>query len=1368
MAAKGVMQDPTPSSAGQRLLVTLRKHLRRSGEPALIRGDSPLFAHAPDSLELTRLALELSEGLGVEVPLRLLFDSRTVDELTSGIARLGPRPENPAHAGPTVGQGRRRQQRLSFSQERMAFMQALSTGSAAYHVAFGLRLTGTIDMGALARAIESLPRRFEVLRTRFIPSADGIVPLPLARSALTLRVITPSGEAAQGPDADLRIATEFCNAPFDLEAGDTAKAALICIKPDSSLLVLCFHHIVMDQWSYELLLEHLSSAYANELLGTPLTAPAVEPRFPEYAVWHRNWFRNNAFHRERAYWLRNLEGAARVSFEPDRPRGALASYTGARWRLAVPERTWQQLEYLALRERATLPMLLHAALALQLRNESGRDDVVIGAPVANRNHAASLNCFGALVNTLPLRVKVDGAHSFMGFLANVRETFLGAFEHQDMPFEVLIGQMRIERDPSVSPLFGVMLNVLNTPPARLALPNVSVERIEIDRCGAQFDLTLTVDRLHTKSIWFEYATDLYLESTIERIALRYLNLLDAILEDPGRDLDRLPQRTRAEATQIRHWSTGHGALAAATSCHDLLFAGARGRSALPAVVCSDATLTYGELHARAGVLAEALLAARVAGSGRVGLRLGRGSELPVALLAALKAGIAFVPLDSALPDERLAFIVKDAGIEVILTDSGDAGREDWMPDNVRLLPVRQALSGPVPCEGPSDGPAQQDPRREAYVLYTSGTTGQPKGVSIPDHALANFLHTMQLRPGMKATDRLLAVTTLSFDISLLELLLPLSVGACVVIASREQARDGDALAALVEQHDITVLQATPSTWIQLLESGWHGRESLRALVGGEPLPRELAVALLPRTSELWNMYGPTESTVWSTCARISSEQSGISIGRPVGGTSVEIVDRQDRPAGIGVHGEILIGGAGLALGYVNRPDLTAARFVTLAVDGNTSRHYRTGDLGAWATNGDLRVLGRLDRQIKVRGHRIEPEDIESCALRIPGVGRALVSVSQGTADDRRLVLHLVSVDGRVLDINAVRARLRTFLPEYMVPQVIAQVEAIPTLPNGKVDHRRLAQLLPIGSDAGAAGAAPLSHGETVLHGIWSELLGLPHIDRNHDFFELGGHSLLAMRLVTRVREELQKNCTLAQVFRHPTIASLCAALNDSAVLTAHTLVPLQEDTEGTALFCLCGIQLYRPLIHQLALEGPVLAAYVPASEYRSVEELSGEYLQIIRTHQPHGPYRLLGFSLGGVLAYELAQQLAAAGESVEQLVILDSDVPGEATPQAMLQMLRGMRRVLSGREAEPDSPPDYIRAIRDYRPQPYAGTAIYVEATRGDHFDPGYGWRDLVAGLTSLRLESDHLEMMSGQRAVELARLLRPFLVPSRSGSSLA
>jgi amino acid adenylation domain-containing protein len=1056
-----------------------------------------------------------------------------------------------------------------------------------------------------------------------------------------------------------------------------------------------------------------------------------------------------------------LAGSERVSFDTDRPRPSAVSFRGARRQLELPEATWRRLETVASRDDATLAMLLFAALALLLRNHSGHDDLVIGLPIANRNHADSLNCFGCLVNTLAVRIALVGDGSFAQLLREVRRQFLDAFNHQDMPFEVLIGQLHLERDPILSPLFGVMLNMLNTPAAQFDMPGIAVERMELDRRGAQFDLTLTVDRLHTRSIWFEYATDLYDVATIDRIMARFAALLDAVQENPGRSLDGMPQRTNSEAARIRGWSVGPPAASTGVLAHDLIAGAARQRPDSCAVRCGARMLTYGELQRRAAALAYSLLQRTPQRDVRIGLMLGRSTDLPVAILGALMAGVTFVPLDPAFPDERLAYIAADAGLSLILTDSDAAADRNWIPPGVAVSTTDELVSAGDPCFTPAPRPDAHP----AYVLYTSGTTGHPKGVQIPGYALANFLYAMRTRPGIGETDRLLAVTTLSFDISLLELLLPLAVGAQVVIAGREQARDGQALAEMIQAHDITLMQGTPSTWFQLLESGWKGRATLRALVGGEPLPRELADRLRPLVLELWNMYGPTETTVWSSCTLVDGEQE-ITIGTPIAGTVMEILDSRGRPAGIGMQGEIVIGGAGLASGYVNRPELTNARFQFLTLDGDAKRYYHTGDVGSWTAAGQIRIAGRSDRQVKLRGHRIEPGEIEASALRIPGIQRAVVTTHVGSSQDVRLALYVVPRDAAHFDAANVRTQLKTWLPDYMIPQLVIAMESVPQLANGKVDLRRLPQLTP-SSAPQSNSLPPQSHDEMILQSLWKELLGIEKIDRDQDFFELGGHSLLAMRLVTRVREELQRHCTLAQVFQNPTIASLSAVLSDAAPLTSRTLVALQTEGDGPPLFCICGVQLYRPLVAHLALDAPVFATYVPMVDTLDVATLAREYLVTIRAQQPQGPYRLLGFSLGGVLAYEIAQQLRADGERIQHLSILDSDVPGEAAT-SIIGVLKSLRKVLAGSGAANAEMPGYLRAIRAYQPRPYSGNATYVEATAAEHFAPGYDWTDLIPGLEVIAVQSEHIDLMSEKQVAIWAPALKTALEQSQRISSWA
>ncbi|MEY2855025.1 MAG: Linear gramicidin synthase subunit, partial [Pseudomonadota bacterium] len=642
--------------------------------------------------------------------------------------------------------------------------------------------------------------------------------------------------------------------------------------------------------------------------------------------------------------------------------------------------------------------------------------------------------------------------------------------------------------------------------------------------------------------------------------------------------------------------------------------------------------------------------------------------------------------------------------------------------------------------------------------------GTPKGVVVPRGALANLLFSTRGQPGLTASDRLLAITTFNFDISLLELLLPMAAGARLVIASREQALDGERLGALVRRHGITVLQGTPSTWYQLLESGWQGETGLRALVGGERLSRELAERLRPRVSELWNMYGPTETTIWSACSRVEPQDGlAITVGRPLAGTRMVVADAWGREAGIGVQGEILIAGAGVALGYLGKEAMTAERFQVFTRISPREIFYRTGDIGRWTEGGQLECLGRTDAQVKVRGYRIEPGEIESVAANVEGVSRAIVTTSASSDQDVRLLLH-VQVAGKTADVvAALREELRKRLPEYMIPGAIIPVDAIPLLPNGKTDFARLPAATGIGG-LSAGGEAPLSDHELALHGIWCSLLQRKAVGRHENFFELGGHSLLAMRMVTRIREDLLLHCTLSQVFRSPTIARLGAALQQTSPHTDQSLVPLQLDGSSPPLFCICGVQLYRPLALHLADKGPLFAAYVPivvdggagAPQRDSIVALGAQYMAMLREQQPAGPYRLMGFSLGGVIAYEIAQRLIDAGETVSELIILDSDAPG----MGFTDRLRSLRSLLPPSGNKPAARDDdrYLQSIRNYRAKRYTGRVVLVEATDTVHPSRSSRWRRLIPDLVHLTLHSDHLAMMSEPRVTELATLLRPNL----------
>jgi amino acid adenylation domain-containing protein len=637
----------------------------------------------------------------------------------------------------------------------------------------------------------------------------------------------------------------------------------------------------------------------------------------------------------------------------------------------------------------------------------------------------------------------------------------------------------------------------------------------------------------------------------------------------------------------------------------------------------------------------------------------------------VKAGGAYVPLDPSFPQERLRFMAEDAELALLVSSSALAGlfglpREQQVLLDADASAIDGAPSTPLPVDAHS-----AQPEDAAYVIYTSGSTGQPKGVVVPHRAVVNFLTSMAREPGLRPEDVLVAVTTLSFDIAVLELQLPLTLGATVVIASRDEAIDGQALGALLEQHHASVMQATPVTWRLLLAAGWKPGKGFKALVGGEALPRDLADELLARGVELWNLYGPTETTVWSTCARITDTANGISIGKPIANTTVYILDGHNSPCPIGIAGELYIGGEGVSLGYWRRPELTAERFIADPFSSTPgARLYRTGDRARWRADGNIDCLGRLDFQVKLRGYRIELGEIEAAIARHPGIDQSVVMVREDAPGDQRLVAYLVAQNAPAELLDQLRAELRTTLPEYMVPSAFVVLQALPLTPNAKIDRKALPTpelgYRPTGKDSYVA---PRNDLEIGLAAAWEKVLGVQGIGINDNFFDLGGNSLSAVNLILEMQQATGIKMNLGEIFHSPTIAGLLAGIGPDAVKQASVVVPLQAEGHGFPIFCICGIDVYRDFAQSLGKSQPVFGVYVEDEQAIvdkviqgenptvSIERLVEAYDKAIARFRPHGPYRLAGLSFGGILAMELASRLRRRGEEVDAVLLLDAILP---------------------------------------------------------------------------------------------------------------
>ena len=836
---------------------------------------------------------------------------------------------------------------------------------------------------------------------------------------------------------------------------------------------------------------------------------------------------------------------------------------------------------------------------------------------------------------------------------------------------------------------------------------------------------------------------------------------------------------------------------AAESAAELLLASLNREPNSTAILSGARRYTYRDLLEQTESLASRLRGLALPDHTRIGLCMGRSFELITAMLASWRIGASWVPLDPGYPPSRLEFIATDAAISLMIVTPQSRSEFEWLPQQRLCLDstdeVETQYSGQSLGQRGSTSPAPGD---EAYAIYTSGSTGLPKGVSIPHRALVNFLQAMADRPGMTATDRLLAVTTPSFDISVLELLLPLTVGATVVIADTEDVQDGARLNALIDEHAITIMQATASTWRILLASEWRGSESLRALIGGEPLSPALAMQLSQRCSEVWNMYGPTETTVWSSCWQVPKELSRqIFLGQPIANTRIDILDETLNPCGIDSPGEICISGLGVALGYIERPDETARRFVrTDADDDNYSILYRTGDLARWTAERALEFMGRLDTQVKIRGRRIELGEIEARLEEHPDVADAAAAVCSPAPGDTRLVAYVVSKTND-LNLDSLRDFVADWLPDYMVPQHLVGIPSLPLLSNGKVDRNSLA-LIPFTSYSRDA-TEPRTETEKTVHGIWCDLLGLRSIGKNESFFELGGHSLLAAQVAERLRRTLNISDDVPSTFQYPTIATLAAALDGETTPDRELIIQLQTRGSLPPIFCIGGIHLFQALANEFSPARPVYGTYVPggatAAESQgsapSVTDLAQRYVDLIRRERPHGPYCLVGFSFGGVIAHAAANLLTKDGEQVALLGIIDSDAPGTIRKNRLFRLrlrlrravskLRRRRAIRTDTENDDDAGAataaavtgdgtefDISKALGAHVAEAFNGTIVFVEAL-ADNDDTVYGWEALASHVYYVGLSTFHLGLLQPPNVGVLARALEAQLATVGSASAL-
>ena len=1029
---------------------------------------------------------------------------------------------------------------LSLGQEALWFLHELAPDSAAYNVAFCARVHSEVDRGRLELALLKLMERHSVLRCTIVRSAQGprqrIGPVP----ERCLEIVDASGLDEE--ELKARVEETYAR-PFDLTAGPVFRCTLFSRCPTEHVLLLSVHHVFSDAWSVGILVGDLMTLYEN---GPTALAPLPATAYADYVNWQRSALDSAEGCQAWEYWQARLKDLPSTRLPADYPRPKIQSFQGGSHHFELSAELWSAIRALARAQDATPFMVVAAALHALLARYCGSPLVPIGTPLSRRPRREDEGTVGYFVNPAVLCAPVQPETTFRQHIADMRAAAIGVQRFGDFPFPELVKRLQPVRDTSEMPIFQVMLNLIKATQvsvykdmadadAQVRVGSLVLQAFPLNQQEAQFDLDLDLfDTGGAIPATFKYRTDLFQPATIERLAGHFVTLLFAAVAEPDRRISDLPLLTEPERQRVVLDWNATAKPYPATPIHRLIEEQVRRTSEATALVFEGKTMSYGELNRRANQLAHRLRQLGVAPDTLVAVCLERSFEMVVALLGILKVGGAYVPIDPYYPPERQAYMIRDCQAPVILTQAKLAGQLGGFGASLLMLDTGWEEIG---RQSGDDLDSDARPDHLAYVIYTSGSTGKPKGVQVSRGALLNLLLSMREWLQLSDADRLLAVATISFDIAGVDIWLPLMVGAQTIIASLEVAADGRALRGLIEANDISFLQATPATWRLLFEGGWRGKPDLQAVCTGEAMPPDVAAQLVPVVQRAWNLYGPTETTIWSTGCELRNARAPILIGRPIANTQCYILDSHLQPVPIGVTGELYIGGDGLARGYLNRPELTAERFVPNPFRSAGERMYRTGDLARYRQDGHIECLGRIDHQVKIRGYRIELGEIETAISEHAAVAQAVVVAREDIPGDTRLVAYVVARPQRFLDIAQLHANLRKCLPDYMVPSALIVLPALPLNPSGKVDRKAL-PAPERGGDGATVYEAPRTPTEQTLARIFAEVLKLERAGIRDDFFDLGGHSLLATGIVSRLQTALGVELPVRQLFQCRTVAGL--------------------------------------------------------------------------------------------------------------------------------------------------------------------------------------------------------------------------------------
>lgn len=1029
---------------------------------------------------------------------------------------------------------------LSFPQQGKLFLELLERGTAVNNLSVFIKLKGKLELAALEKSAGQILARHESLRTSFSFAQGLPAPQVTDQPQLSIPLVNLQNLDLSRREKEARnLAEKEVLLPFDLSHAPLIRLKLYQSGEKEHLLLVVIHHTVADGWSLGIFLKELMEFYLDNTTGQAVRLPDLPIQYADYAYWQTNEDRQMVLQSSLSYWKWQLAGELPILDLPtDLQRSARRIFSGGTYRFVLSCELTESLEQLSRQEDSTLFMSLLSAFYCLLHRYTGQDEILIGTPIANRNLPEMEHLIGVFINTLVLRTSLCGDPGFRELLQRVRKVSMDAYAHQELPFEKLVEELRPSRDLNRTPLFQAVFNLQNSPMPNLEMAGLDLSFLEIDRGVSQFDLTLMVSKKGGQCYaTVEYSNDMFQHATIARMFQSFQLLLKEALAYPDRPLSRLQCIPPEELYWLVH-ARNHTQLDfPREKCfHQLFEVQVEKRPDAVAVVYDQRQVTYGELNRLANALARHLHELSVGPEVRVGILMNRSCEMLVALIGVLKAGGTYVPLHISFPIARLQFMLKDAQVKVLLTNIGPGplDRSDFHVVRLDDEPPPSVLDF-------SNPPVHVNPEQLAYLIYTSGSTGHPKGVMVNHSSLLNFLWSMRKQPGINQEDVLMAVTSISFDIAALELFLPLISGATVVIASEEMLAQPVLLAEAIDHRQVSIMQATPAFWQILVEAGWKGRPGFKALCGGDVLTLKLAHQLLDRVSSLWNMYGPTETTVWSSIKLVKKGEAPITIGQPIGNTQIYVLDRSNQPVPINVVGELHIGGEGLARGYLNLPHLTNEKFLRSALPSQSgARLYRTGDRARYIADGSIEILGRMDDQVKIHGHRMELGEITAILLQHPSVHDGIVITRTESSGDKRLVAYFVPKNSSAPDASELREFLGRKLPAYMIPTFIVSMLSLPLTSNGKINRKALPVPEEVRRLPGYA--APRNEEEQILAEIWQNVLNIEQVSiHDNFFFDLGGASMQSLQVVAKANM-YGLRISVESIFEHQTIAELAARI----------------------------------------------------------------------------------------------------------------------------------------------------------------------------------------------------------------------------------